>query len=103
MAQDFSQVLMVARVWVCSQYVYLSAFYLSLTSAFPHSAACGAGTYEMDDTCLPVLPTVTVHSLGCLCVLVLRATTELMGTLQKWNVLVSLVPELLFLKFLLVI
>ena len=38
----------------------------------------------------PVLPTVTVHSVGCLCVLVLRDTTELLETLQEWNVLVSL-------------
>ena len=52
-AQDFSQVLMVACVSVHPQSVYLSAFSLSLTSAFPHSAACGAGTYEMDGTCLP--------------------------------------------------
>ena len=33
--------------------VCLSAFSLSLTSPFPPSAACGAGTYETDGTCLP--------------------------------------------------
>ena len=36
-----------------------------------------------------VLPTVTAHSLGCLCVPVSRDTTELLGNLQKWPVLVS--------------
>ena len=38
----------------------------------------------------PVLPTVTVHRVGCQSVPALRGTTELLGTLQKWNVLVSL-------------
>ena len=38
----------------------------------------------------PVLPTVTAHSVGSLCVLALMATTELLGTLQKWPVLVSI-------------
>ena len=43
-----------------------------------------------------VLPTATVHSLGCLSVPVSRDTTELSENLQKWNVLVSLI--LLFLR-----
>ena len=38
----------------------------------------------------PVLPTVTVHSVGRLCVPALKGTTELLENLQKWNVLVSL-------------
>ena len=48
-----------------------------------------------------VLPTVTVHRVGRLCVLVLRGTPEQPGTLQKWNVLVSLM--LLFLRVELVV
>ena len=31
----------------------LSSLSLSFTSPFPHCAACGAGTYETDGTCLP--------------------------------------------------
>ena len=49
----------------------------------------------------PVLPTVTAHRVGSLCVLALRDTTELLGTLQKWPVLVSLM--LLFLRVELVV
>ena len=41
----------------------------------------------------PVLPTVTGHRVGHLCVLALRGTTELLGNLQKWNVLVSLMTR----------
>ena len=37
-----------------------------------------------------VLPTVTAHRVGHLCALALRGTTELLRTLLKWNVLVSL-------------
>ena len=43
-----------------------------------------------------VLPTVTAHRVGHLCVPALRATTELLENLQKWNVLVSLMRCLLF-------
>ena len=38
-----------------------------------------------------VLPTVTAHRVGSLCVPALKVTTELLGNLQKWHVLVSLV------------
>ena len=41
--------------YVLSLSVCLSGFLsdLFLTSPFPHCAACGAGTYETDGTCLP--------------------------------------------------
>ena len=42
---------------MCGYVVSLSICFLSLslsfTSPFPHSAACGAGTYETEGTCLP--------------------------------------------------
>ena len=41
---------------MCGYVVSLSICFplsLSLTSPFPHSVACDAGTYETDGTCLP--------------------------------------------------
>ena len=54
-AQDFSQALTIALVWVRYQSVYLSAFLTELfTSLFPSSEGCDPGMYlAVDDTCLP--------------------------------------------------
>ena len=91
--QDFSQAL-TAPVWVRCQFVYLSAFlslcifFFFFLSSHPLQPVM-LGHMEEVAPASPVLPTVTAHSLGCLCVPVSRDTTELLGNLQKWPVLVS--------------
>ena len=70
--------------------VYLSAFLFLLHLSSHPVQPVMLGHMEQVAAASPVLPTVTAHRVGHLCVLALRGTTELLGNLQKWNVLVSL-------------
>ena len=75
-------------------------YYASLLSVFLPDSFCFflptlqpvmLGHMEQVAPASLVLPTVTAHRVGSLCVPALKVTTELLGNLQKWHVLVSLV------------
>ena len=69
-------------VHVCLS-VYLSACILTLLLSFPPKVVILGCTLPQMTPASPVLPTVTVHRVGCLGVPALRGTTELTENLQK--------------------